>query len=63
MSEVENMGRDMNKVYKYRKDTQKRIEFYVHKELDKDVLDWLETKPNKRQYLLDLIRADMKKGA
>lgn len=44
---------------KWRKECIKRIEFYLHKEMDKDVLEWLESKPNKREYIIDLLRKDM----
>ena len=46
---------------KWRKESIKRVEFYLHKELDKEVLEWLEKKPNKREYLISLIRDDMQK--
>ena len=55
------MGRDKNQMYKWRKDNQKRIEFYLHKELNKDVLEWLEKQPNKREYIIKLIEDDMKR--
>ena len=44
---------------KWRKESIKRVEFYLHKELDKDVLEWLEKQPNKREFLIGLIRKDM----
>lgn len=46
---------------KWRKEQIKRIEFYLHKELDKDALEWLEKQPNKREYLIRLIEEDRKK--
>ena len=46
---------------KWRKESIKRIEFYLHKENDKDVLEWLEKQPNKREYLINLIKADREK--
>lgn len=57
------MGRDMENLYQWRKDHQKRYEFYLHKELDKEVYEKLESVKNKRQYIIDLIKADMKKEA
>ena len=44
---------------KWRKESIKRIEFYLHKENDKEVLEWIENVPNKREYLIELIRKDM----
>ena len=46
---------------KWRKEQIKRIEFYLHKELDKEALEWLEKQPNKREYLIRLIEEDRKK--
>lgn len=44
---------------KWRKESIKRVEFYLHKELDKDVLEWLQKQPNKREYIIALLRKDM----
>ena len=44
---------------KWRKESIKRVEFYLHKELDKDVLEWLQEHPNKREYIIALLRKDM----
>ena len=44
---------------KWRKESIKRVEFYLHKELDKDVLEWLQEQPNKREYIIALLRKDM----
>ncbi len=55
------MKRDMEKVYQWRKQNQKRYEFYLHKELDKDVYEKLESIKNKRQYIIELIKSDLKK--
>ena len=56
------MGKEKNMAtLKWRKESIKRIEFYLHKELDKDTLEWLEKQPNKREYLINLINADMKR--
>lgn len=44
---------------KWRKESIKRVEFYLHKELDKDVLEWLQKQPNKREYIKSLLRKDM----
>ena len=54
-----NVGRNMDNMYSWRKKTQKRYEFYVNKETEKDVYEWLESQDNKRQYLIDLIKGDM----
>lgn len=44
---------------KWRKECVKTYRFYLHKELDKDVMEWLEKHDNKRQYLINLIEGDM----
>ena len=59
MTAGDTMGRDMDNMYEWRKKNQKRYEFYLNKEMDKDVYEWLERIANKRQYLIDLIRGDM----
>jgi len=59
MTEGLNMGRDKDNMYKWRKQNQKRFEFYINRESDPEVLEWFELQPNKRQYLIDLIRKDM----
>ena len=58
-----NMGRDMDNMYKWRKETIKRYELTLHKENDKDVYEKLESIDNKRQYLIELIRKDIEKEA
>lgn len=59
----EKMGKDIAKNLEWRKSNTKRFEFYLHKELDKDVYEKLESVPNRRQYLIELIREDIKKEA
>ena len=54
MTEEKNMATN-----KWRRECVKYYKFYLHKELDKDALEWLEKQPNKRQYLIDLIKGDM----
>ena len=53
------MGRDKENLDKWRKNNQKRIEFYINTETEKDVLEWIEKVKNKRQYLINLIKGDM----
>ena len=57
------MGKDLEKNLEWRKANTKRYEFYLHKELDKDVYEKLESIKNRRQYIIELIRADIKKEA
>lgn len=52
-------GLNIMATLKWRKESIKRFEFYLHKELDKDVLDWLQDQPNKREYIISLLRKDM----
>ena len=59
MVEEKTMGRDKDNLDKWRKANQKRFEFYLNRESDKEVLEWFEQIPNKRQYLIDLIKGDM----
>ncbi len=59
MNEDRNMGRNKENLDKWSKEKKKRFEFYINKEKDKDVYEYFETIPNKRQYLIDLIRGDM----
>jgi flagellar biosynthesis chaperone FliJ len=59
MAEDKVMGRDMENLDKWRKQVQKRFEFYINKETDADILEWFEQIPNKRQYILELLRKDM----
>lgn len=53
------MGRNMQNMYEWRKKVQKRYEFYLNKETEADVMEWLEKQPNKREFLIGLIRKDM----
>lgn len=58
------MGRDMDKMYAWRKLNLKRYSFDLNKVTDKDVYDHLEKQPNKRDYIINLIKEDIKnKGA
>lgn len=62
MTEVKkNMGRDMENLYKWRRNNIKKISFELNKTNDKDVIDHLEKQPNKRDYLIGLIRKDIRK--
>lgn len=53
------MGRDMENRKNWKKNSLKRFEFYFHKEIDKEPLEYFESIPNKRQYLIGLIKKDM----
>jgi len=59
MSGDNTMGRDKLNHEKWCKENQKRFAFYFNKVTDKDVLEYFEKIPNKRQYLIDLIKGDM----
>ena len=43
----------------WKKSTLFRYEINLHRENDKEVLDYFEKIPNKRQYLIGLIKKDM----
>lgn len=47
----------------YQKENVKQIKFTLNKIHDLDIIDYLDTIPNKNGYLKDLIRQDMKKGS
>ena len=46
---------------KYQKSNTKLISVRVNKKLEPQLLEWLESKPSMGGYMLDLVRADMKK--
>lgn len=47
----------------YQKENVKQIKFTLNKIHDQDIIDYLDTIPNKNGYLKDLIRQDMEKGS
>ena len=47
---------------KYQKNNTKLISVRVNKKLEPKLLEWLESKPSMGGYILELIRADMKKN-
>ena len=49
-------------VIKHVKTHYKRIEFKLHAERQKDIIEYLEQKENKQKYITDLIRKDMEHG-
>lgn len=53
------MGRDMENRAKWEKENLRSLTFKLHKVNDKDVLDHLDKQPNKREYLIGLVRKDM----
>lgn len=60
MTEVNNMGKTkLDTQYKWRKENLKNYHFDLNKVTDKDVYEHLEKQPNKRAYLIDLIRKDL----
>ena len=62
MNEGNNMGRDMENTYKWRKENIKRYEFTLHKKNNKLVYEHLEKQPNKRAYIISLIEKDAKEN-
>lgn len=61
MDGVKIMGRDMENNAKWRKEKIRRYSFTLNVEKDKDVYEYFEKQPNKRDYLISLIKKDMKK--
>ena len=45
---------------KYDKENTKRVYIKLNKNTDKDILDYLDSIPNKQGYIKELIRKDMK---
>lgn len=53
--------RDMDNFYDWKRKNIKRYEINLNKETDKEVIEHLDKIPNKKQYLIELIKKDMKK--
>lgn len=53
------MGRDMERNYSWRKENLKRVDFYLNKKNESDVIEHLDKQPNRREYLINLIRKDI----
>lgn len=51
--------RQSKSVNKHVKKHYKRYEFRFHNDRQKDIIEYLEQKENKQQYITDLIRKDM----
>lgn len=54
-----NMAKSNDYIDKWKKDNVTKYSFYVNKNTESDVDEWLKTIPNRRQYLIGLIRKDM----
>jgi hypothetical protein len=62
MTEVKkNMGRDMENRAKWEKENLRSYNFKLHKVNDEDIIKHLEKQPNKRDYIIGLIRKDIRK--
>ena len=46
---------------KWKKEHTKKVIFYINKDTEQDVLEHYEHQPNKRVYLIGLIRKDMER--
>ena len=57
------MGRDMENHARWEKENLRQITLKLNKVTDKDVLDHIEKQPNKRDYLIKLIRKDMSENS
>ena len=53
------MPRDMKNRAEWARKNLKAYTFKLHKVNDKDVIDHLERQPNKRAYVIELIKKDM----
>lgn len=47
------------RVVKHMKEHYRKFEIRLHTERQKDIIEYLEQKENKQQYITDLIRKDM----
>jgi hypothetical protein len=50
-------------IEKWKREHVKRFTFYINKDTEADALNQFEKQPSKRQYLVDLIRKDIKGDA
>ena len=53
------MARNSEAWKRYRKDNVKPVGFNLNKNTDADLIEWLESQPNRAAYLKRLIREDM----
>ena len=60
MSEDKKVGRDMDNHAQWEKDNLRSFTFKLNRDKEKDVIEYLESIPNRREYLIELIRKDMK---
>lgn len=58
----DSMGRDKENFARWQKENLKRYEFKLNVTSEADVIEYLDKIPNRRQYLIELIRQDIKKG-
>jgi len=58
-TEDKSVGRDKENYTKWRKNNLKQIPLKLNVVTDKDVIEHLEKQPNKREYIIKLIRKDM----
>lgn len=56
------MGRDLENRQKWEKENLRQYTVKVNKNTERDVYEFLEKIPNKRAYIIELIRKDMKEG-
>lgn len=57
--EDKKMGRDMDNHAKWERENLRSYTFKVNIKTDKDICEHLERQPNKRAYIISLIRKDM----
>ena len=62
VKEVTKMGRDKDNYKKWVKDSILRYNLNLNRINDKEIIDKLESVPNKRQYIISLIKQDIEKG-
>ena len=56
----DDMGKNnIQKINEWKRNHTKTIIFYINKDTESDVLQHLESQPNRRAYLVELIRKDM----
>ncbi len=56
-----NMGRDLKNFARWEKENLRRFALKLNRKTEADVIEHLEKQSNIRQYLIDIIRQDIKK--
>lgn len=55
------MARDYEKKLEWQRKKMMNCGIYLNRDHDKEIIEFLKEKPNRRKYILELIKADMEK--